>query len=105
MSIWTNKVIALNDLFTTTETTEDFGTCVTTPQDFIYELPDKFKWATLDEQQLNIDSRTVDDIGSYTLQLSVRLREYPLATPLVVKIPVTIFALSEDIPPPRVIMK
>ena len=31
MSIWTNKVISLNDLFTTTETTEDFGTCVTTP--------------------------------------------------------------------------
>jgi hypothetical protein len=33
------------------------------------------------------------------------LKEYPLSTPLLVKIPVTIFALSEDIPPPKIITK
>jgi hypothetical protein len=68
-------------------------------------MPDNFKWAALNDEMLSIESKDGEEYGNYSLQIQVRLREFPLSTPLLVKIPVTIFALSEDIPPPRVITK
>jgi len=70
------------------------GTCMKSPDDLVYTLPQRYGFARLQDQTLIVESQVINQVGNYTLSLTIGLRDYPLCTSLTLQVPVSILSLA-----------
>lgn len=64
------------------------------PADLVYTLPQRYGFARLQDQTLIVESQEINQVGNYTLSLTIGLRDYPLCTSLTLQVPVSILSLA-----------